>query len=78
MKWWSTNSQHLHLKQLASKYLCIPATSPFSKRCFSSARLTVIKIRMQLSGELLEAFNVMPSLCHALQLKAALIKQIAE
>ena len=48
-----------HLKQLASKYLCIPATSASSERCFSSVGLTVSELRTQLSGEHLEALNVM-------------------
>ena len=60
MKRWSTNSQLPHLKQLASKYLCIPATSASSERCFSSAGLTVSEFRTQRSGEHLQALNVMP------------------
>ena len=47
------------LKQLASKYVCIPATSASSERCFSSAGFTVRELRTQLNGEHLEAFNVM-------------------
>ena len=54
MKWWSTNFQHSYLKQPLH-----PAPSAFSERCFSSAGLTVSELRMQLSGEHLEAFNVM-------------------
>ena len=49
------------MKQLALKYLCIPATSTFSEKCFSSAGLTVSELRTQLSGGHLEAFNVMHS-----------------
>ena len=59
MKWWSTNSQLPHLKQLASKYLSITATSASSERCFSTAGLTVSELRTQLRGEHLEALNVM-------------------
>ena len=59
MKWWSTNSQLPHLEQRALKYLCIPATSVSSERCFFSADLTVSKLGTQLSSEHLEAFNVM-------------------
>ena len=44
------------------KYLCTPATSASSERCFSSAGFTVSELRTQLSGEHLEALNVMPSL----------------
>ena len=59
MKWWSTNSQLPHLKQLASKCLCIPpATSASSKWCYLSAGLTLNEQRPQLSGEHLEALNV--------------------
>ena len=47
-----------HLQQLASKYPCIPATLTSSERSFSSAGLTVSELRMQLSGEHLEALNV--------------------
>ena len=39
--------------------LCIPAPSASSEECFSSAGLTVSELRMQLSGEHLEALNVM-------------------
>ena len=46
MKWWSTNSQLPHLKQLASKCLRISATSASSKRCFSNASLILTELRM--------------------------------
>ena len=60
LEWWSTKAQQLPLlKQLASKYLCIPATSAASERCFSSAGLTVSSLRTQLTGEHLEALNVL-------------------
>ena len=64
MKWWSTNSQLSHLKQLALKHLSIPATSASSERCFSSARMTVSELRTQLSGEDLEALNVVYMHCN--------------
>ena len=48
MKWWPTNSQLPHLKQLALKYLCIPATSASSERYFSSAGLTASELRTQI------------------------------
>ena len=51
IKWWYTNSQLLHLKQLASNYLRIPAKLTSFKRCFASAGLTVSELRTQLSGE---------------------------
>ena len=47
------------LRQLASKDLSIPTTSASSETCFSSAGLTVSELRTQLSGERLEALNVM-------------------
>ena len=59
VKWWSTNSQLPCLKQLASKYFRIPATSFFSERCFSTLGLTVSELRTQLGGEHVEASNVM-------------------
>ena len=49
-----------HLRQLASKYFCIPAASASSERCFSSACMTVSELRTQLSSEHLEALNAMP------------------
>ena len=61
MKWF-INSQLPHLKQLASKCLCIPpAISASSKWCYSSAGLTLNEQRPQLPqlrGEHLEALNV--------------------
>ena len=54
MKRRSTNFQHSYSKQPL-----LPAPSAFSERCFSSAGLTVSELRMQLSGEHLEALNVM-------------------
>ena len=36
-----------------------PAPSAFSEKCFSSEGFTVSELRMQLSGEHLEALNVM-------------------
>ena len=57
---WSTKTQQFPLlKQLASKYLCIPATSASSERSFSSAGLTASNLRTQLTGEHLEALNVL-------------------
>ena len=38
---------------------CIPGPSASSKICFSNAGLTVSELRMQLSGEHVEALNVM-------------------
>ena len=54
MKWWSTNFQLSYLKQPLH-----PALSAFSERCFSRAGLIVSELKMQLSGEHLEALNVM-------------------
>ena len=61
LEWWSAKTQQLPLlRQLASKYLSIPATSAApSERCFSSAGLTLNNFRIRLSGEHLEALNVL-------------------
>ena len=74
IKWWSTNSQLPHLKQLDSKYLCIPATSASSEWCFSSAGLTMSELKTQLSGEHFEALNVMHCNKALLQLSKSLNK----
>ena len=60
LEWWSTKTQQFpFLKQLASKYLCIPATSASSERSFSSVGLAASNLRTQLTGEHLEALNVL-------------------
>ena len=73
LKWWSTKTQQFPLlKQLASKYLCIPATSASSERSFSSARLTASNLRTQLTGEHLEALKVLH--CNKALLKNQFLK----
>ena len=66
MKWWSTYSQLSYLMHLVSRYLSIPVTLSFSKRCFASAGLAISELRMQLSGKHLEALYVMH--CNKVQL----------
>ena len=60
LTWWDQNSDRLPiLKHLASKYLCIPATSASSERSFSSAGSTASKLRSRLTGSHIESLNVM-------------------
>ena len=73
MKRWSENSQLPHLKQLASKCLCIPATPASSESCFSSAGLTVSKLRTQLSGERLELIMAAWKLLNFMHCKKVLL-----
>jgi len=57
---WSHNAEQLPLlKQMALKYLCIPATSPFSERCFLSAGLTATNLTSWLTGGHLKSLNVL-------------------
>nr|XP_039255510.1 E3 SUMO-protein ligase ZBED1-like [Styela clava] len=58
MEWWSENrTEAEYLFALAKKYLCIPATSAPAERVFSSAGLTIGKLRTRLTGKHVEALN---------------------
>ena len=60
LDWWRQNSGQLPLlKQLAAKYLGIPATSASSERSFSSAGLTAAKLRSRLTGSHVECLNLL-------------------
>ena len=51
-EWWSVNQKkYPHIASLASKYLCIPATSTTSERVFSTAGNIVSKRRSNLSAK---------------------------
>ncbi|CAL9691264.1 unnamed protein product [Knipowitschia caucasica] len=50
--WWKTNTTRFpRVAKLAQKYLAIPGTSVPSERVFSTARLTVNRLRTRLSPE---------------------------
>uniref|UniRef100_H2YK66 HAT C-terminal dimerisation domain-containing protein n=1 Tax=Ciona savignyi TaxID=51511 RepID=H2YK66_CIOSA len=57
LTWWQANQLNSQLSQLTAKYLIIPATSAPSERCFSSAGLTVSKLRSRLTGKHVEILN---------------------
>ena len=58
--WWKANKKRFpRLQALACKYLAEPATSASSERSFSSAGTVCSKLRNQLTGEHVEALNML-------------------
>lgn len=56
LKWWKDNSSHYpHLSVIAMSSLMTPATSPASERIFSTAGLTVSKLRSSLKPSHVDA-----------------------
>ena len=52
LEWWRTNAASLpYLARLARKLLCIPATSASTERIFSSAGLTITRLRARLTPD---------------------------
>jgi len=67
LSWWSQNGRRFqHLSVLASRILCVPATSAPSERVFSTAGLTISKDRARLpsqtANELIFLHDVLPAI----------------
>ncbi|XP_077965704.1 uncharacterized protein LOC144411894 [Styela clava] len=58
LQWWKRNKKvYPNIAVVVQKYLCIPATSAASERAFSSAGLTVSKLRSRLTGRHVNELN---------------------
>lgn len=58
LTWWKENCERFPvLSQVALKFLCISTTSASSERTFSSAGLSVSKLRLRLSGKHVNEIN---------------------
>ena len=69
LEWWKMNASRFpRLAEIARRLLCVPASSTASERLFSTAGLTVSKIRNSLKPENVDALLFLNKNCSLLRL----------